>query len=70
LLPLSSVIVRADFKMMILSASMEFYVTQNANGIRYNFGAQCDLAGAHAWHVGQHWLALGGISGDMPNPCG
>lgn len=40
--------------------AMEFYVTQNANGIRYNFGAQCDLAGAHAWrmwdNIGKRWV--------------
>jgi len=40
--------------------ALEFYVTQNANGIRYNFGAQCDLAGAHAWRMwdntGKRWV--------------
>ncbi|HEY1936523.1 MAG TPA: hypothetical protein VGJ33_01150 [Candidatus Angelobacter sp.] len=46
--------------------AMEFYVTQNANGIRYNFGAQCDLAGAHAWrmwdNIGKRWVG-------SPVPC-
>ena len=46
--------------------AMEFYVTQNANGIRYNFGAQCDLAGAHAWrmwdNIGKRWVG-------SPAPC-
>jgi hypothetical protein len=41
--------------------AMEFYVTQSSGGSRYNFGAQCDLAGAHAWrmwdNIGKKWVA-------------
>ena len=41
--------------------AMEFYVTQSTGGSRYNFGAQCDLAGAHAWrmwdNIGKKWVA-------------
>ena len=40
--------------------ALEFYVTQNANGARYNIGAQCDLAGAHTWrmwdNIGHRWV--------------
>jgi len=39
--------------------AMEFYVTQNANGARYNIGAQCDVAG-HSWrmwdNIGHRWV--------------
>ena len=31
--------------------ALEFNVTQSANGGRYNFSTQCDLAGAHTWRV-------------------
>lgn len=41
--------------------ALEFYVTQSSGGSRYNFGTQCDLAGAHAWRmwddVGKRWVA-------------
>jgi hypothetical protein len=41
--------------------AMEFYVTQSSGGSRYNFGTQCDLAGAHAWrmwdNIGKKWVA-------------
>jgi hypothetical protein len=39
--------------------AMEFYVTQSSGGARYDFGAQCDLAG-HAWRmcddIGKKWV--------------
>lgn len=39
--------------------ALEFYVTQNANGARYNIGAQCDVAG-HSWRMwdntGHRWV--------------
>src|SRR6476661_4685866 len=45
--------------------AMEFYVTQSSGGSRYNFGAQCDLAGAHAWrmwdNIGKKWVASAAI---------
>jgi hypothetical protein len=31
--------------------ALEFNVTQSANGGRYNFSTQCDLAGANTWRV-------------------
>ena len=31
--------------------ALEFNVTQSADGGRYNFSTQCDLAGAHTWRV-------------------
>lgn len=31
--------------------ALEFNVTQSANGGRYNFSTQCDLAGGHTWRV-------------------
>jgi hypothetical protein len=41
--------------------ALEFYLTQSAGGARYNFGAQCDLAGGHAWrmwdNIGKKWVA-------------
>ena len=41
--------------------AMEFYVTQSSGGSRYDFAAQCDLAGGHAWrmwdNIGKKWVA-------------
>ncbi len=41
--------------------ALEFNVTQSANGGRYNFSTQCDLAGGHTWRVwdpvGFKWVA-------------
>jgi hypothetical protein len=45
--------------------AMEFYITQSSRGARYNFGAQCDLAGGHAWrmwdNIGKKWVASAAI---------
>jgi hypothetical protein len=45
--------------------AMEFYITQSSGGARYNFGAQCDLAGGHAWrmwdNIGKKWVASAAI---------
>lgn len=42
-----------------VAQALEFYVTQNANGARYNIGAQCDVA-AHSWrmwdNIGHRWV--------------
>lgn len=44
--------------------ALEFYVTQNANGARYNIGAQCDLA-RHSWrmwdNIGKRWVGSAAI---------
>lgn len=43
-----------------VAQALEFYVTQSVGGNRYNFGAQCDLAGGHSWrlwdNVGNKWV--------------
>src|SRR6516162_2853319 len=43
-----------------VAQAMEFYVTQSAGGKRYNFGAQCDLAGGQNWrmwdNIGNKWI--------------
>lgn len=43
------------------SQALEFNVSQSANGSRYNFATQCDLAGQHLWRVwdpmAQKWVA-------------
>ena len=43
------------------SQALEFNVSQSANGSRYNFSTQCDLAGQHVWSVwepvAQKWIA-------------
>jgi hypothetical protein len=47
-----------------VAQALEFYVTQNANGARYNIGAQCDVA-AHSWrmwdNVGHRWVGSAAI---------
>ena len=49
--------------------AMEFYVTQSSGGARYNFGTQCDLAGAHTWrmwdNIGKKWV---GSAATCPEP--
>lgn len=43
-----------------VSQAIEFNVSQSANGSRYNFSTQCDLAGQHLWRVwepvAQQWV--------------
>src|SRR5579872_38705 len=43
------------------SQALEFNVSQSANGSRYSFSTQCDLAGQHVWRVwepvAQKWIA-------------
>ncbi|HZS27716.1 MAG TPA: hypothetical protein VFB76_10835 [Candidatus Angelobacter sp.] len=43
-----------------VAQALEFYVTQSAGGKRYNFGAQCDLAGGKNWrmwdNIGNKWI--------------
>ncbi|MGC2745313.1 MAG: hypothetical protein WA672_19255 [Candidatus Angelobacter sp.] len=47
-----------------VAQALEFYVTQNANGARYNIGAQCDVA-AHSWrmwdNIGHRWVGSAAI---------
>ena len=50
--------------------ALEFNVTQSANGGRYNFSTQCDLAGAHTWRVwdpvGFKWVGSAATCADPP----
>lgn len=47
-----------------VAQALEFYVTQNANGARYNIGAQCD-PGAHSWrmwdNIGKRWVGSAAV---------
>lgn len=47
------------------SQALEFNVSQSANGSRYNFATQCDLAGQHAWRVWEP-VALRWIASSVP----
>jgi hypothetical protein len=53
-----------------VAQALEFYVTQSAGGHRYNFGAQCDLAGGHSWrlwdNVGNKWVVSAATCAQPP----
>lgn len=50
--------------------ALEFNVSQSANGSRYNFATQCDLAGQHVWRVWEpvalKWIASGAPCVQLP----